>query len=667
MKLENTLKLKFLIALLFAIILATEISSVKIKKIEKVESEDKNGVGSEVEAERHRSHLKKKSHTSMRSRQDTASRPEPIAFNATNDTVSALLHANLNSTFNKHNSEHFKVRARQWIDNKLFDRQLDMIYKDFLHESNKEVNPQTTKNVISLFTSQYEACDLDHDNVLDFEEFSGCFKNDTYLSRIQPPARLFANYANNSYTNETGFYSLLYNTMDSYKLNYTNFYDYMLMRLFVFSWSKCSVNGPFIEELNFECAIDIAAGWRTMSRTTARRLYQIALDLTNTREHRNIDFVTYVMVANSVRLYGIINGRGNSDATNAEFNAALDANLLPQRYNQDVIDELFKLVEDFDKPNQGIDLVSFVFYDFALKLFNVPNASRKWHLNLEEFTGVLKNYLFPLEASQEIQRIQQNNLNQAGYQMYTYQNISQFRDEENHFLKFAQKSEKVRKGKSLNKIQSRLLPAKISFDEEQTAKWLFQILDIDMDGYITYYDFGTFVQLAYIFAKFDQYSKGKMLAGDIYEKISTYSDYPTVSYHFKERAKRFNMFNQDLYVDLLRALTVFRIDDTIEANVRRSDKATLYEVELKHVFSNINLGAMPDGALKVCLRDADDKGIPKYDWECAFIKSMTATLNYFESSVSYATTTGANLDLENTDFWNVDSQLNEETEVKEIA
>jgi len=647
MKLEKTFKIKFLLALLFSLILVTEISSVKIKKVEKVELEDKNAISSEAEAERHRSHLKKKSHTSMRSRADPAPAPEPIAFNATNDTVSALLYSNLNNTFYKHNTEHFKVRARQWMDNKLFDRQLDMIYKDFLHETNKEINPQSTKNVISLFTSQYEACDTDHDNVLDLEEFTGCLKNDTYLARIQPPAQVFANYANNSYTNQTGFYSLLYNTMDSYRLNYTNFYDYMLMRLFVFSWSKCSI----------ECAIDIAAGWRTMSRTTARRLYQIALDLTNTRQHRNIDFVTYVLIANSVRLYGIINGRENSDATKAEFNAAMDSNLLPQRYNQDVIDELFKLVEEYDKPNQGIDLVSFVFYDFALKLFDVPNSVRKWYLNLEEFTGVLKNYLFPLEAYQEIQRIPQNNLTNAGYQMYTYHNVSQWRDEENHFLKFTQKSEKITKGRSLNEIQSRLLPANFTFNQEQTAKWLFQILDNDIDGYINFYDFGTFVQVAYIFAKFDKYDKGKMLAGDIHEKISTYSDYPTVSYHFKERAKRFSMFNQDLYVDLMRALTTFRIDDIMEANVRRSDKTTLYEVELKHIFSVINLGATPDGSLRDCLRGADDNGIPKYDWECAFINSMTATLHYFESSVFYATTTGAKLDLENTDFWNVDSQL----------
>jgi len=224
------------------------------------------------------------------------------------------------------------------------------------------------------------------------------------------------------------------------------------------------------------------------------------------------------------------------------------------------------------------------------------------------------------------------------------------------------KSEKITKGKSENKFKTHLLPANFTFNSEQTANWLFNILDNDIDGYINFYDFGTFIQVAYLFAKFDPYNKGKMLAGDIYDKIGTYSDYPTVSYNIRERAKRFNMLNQDVYVDLMRALMMFRIDDIMDANVRRSDKTTLYEVELKHIFSNINLAAVPDGYLNKCLRGADDNGIPKYDWECAFISTMTLTLNYFESSVFYATTIGANLTLSNTAFWNVDPQFNTEAE-----
>lgn len=495
------------------LILSSEISSALLKKTETEESNVLN-----AEAERHKSHLKKRARTGVKSREDPAepaepAAPEPIVFNATNNTVSQVLWNKLNNTFTKRQAGHFKESARKWLDNKLYDRQLDLIFKDFLHESDKEINPLSTRNTISLFTGQYDACDQDDDGVLNLEEFKGCFANDTFLSRIQPPHRLWANYANNSVSDENGFYSILFNTLDAYKTNYLNFYDYMLIRLFVFSWSKCSVNAPFIEEMNFECAIDVAAGWRAMTRTSARRLYQLALDLSNTRQNREIDFVTYVLVAHSVRLYGLINNRDNSDATRDEFNRALDSNILPQRYNQDIVNQLFTLIQDNDKPNQGVDLLSFVFYDFALKIFHVPNATNKWKLNLEEFKTTITNYLFPTEAFQEFTRIPQNNLTAEGYKMYTYLNISSWKDEENHFLKFTQKSEKVSKERSSARVESGLLPSNFTFDQEKTATFIFQILDNDIDGSINFYDFGTFVQVAYIFAKLDPYKKGKVLAG----------------------------------------------------------------------------------------------------------------------------------------------------------
>ncbi len=74
------------------------------------------------------------------------------------------------------------------------------------------------------------------------------------------------------------------------------------------------------------------------------------------------------------------------------------------------------------------------------------------------------------------------------------------------------------------------------------------------------------------------------------------------------------------------------------------------------------MSGVPDGKLNICLRGADDNGVPKYDWECAFMSSMTATLNYLETSVFHATTIGANLSLTNTGIWNVDPQFNTENQ-----
>jgi hypothetical protein len=607
-----------------------------------------------------------KGHTESQMSQPT---PAPL-FNATNFTILSSMYDDLNKTYTKQDLPTFKLNNRRWADLKLDDKQLEDIYQDLIYRQNKDVTPAAARAAIQIFVNNFQACDTNQDNVLNLQEFTGCMANDTYLSQINQPQPRWATYANYSFTNSTGFVPLLFKVMDTFNYNYTTFHDYMTLRLFLFSWRKCSVNAPFIEEVSFECAIEIAFGSKTLSRNTARHLYRLALELSNAQNVRNIDFIAYYIIAQSVRLYGKINNKEDGDATKTEFNLALDSNVLPSRYNQDIINYLFQLVEEPGRSNQGIDLLSFVFYDFILRIYEVPSAQRKWYLNLSEFTDIFNHYLFPYTTLQEIQSIPQNNLTSSSYQMYTYLNISQYHQEADHFLKFAQKSEKIMVA-SNEKLQNKKLklgsmnknsaligpPGNMTFNLASTAQWLFRILDNDADGYLTFYDYANFIQIAYLFNKFDTYRKGRIVAGNLFEKYTSYADFPYVSYNLRERCKRFNLLAQDLYMDLQNTILVIRIDDIINANKRRVDPTTLYEVELKNIFASVNLGFVPDAYLNKCLRGVDDNNIPKYDWECAFIQAVTSTLNYLESSSFYLTSKQANLTLANTAFVNIDPAI----------
>jgi hypothetical protein len=645
MKLQNKIRLIALVTISVLFFLG-QINSITLRKSE-----------IEVSADAERSHHKSHNH---HKRGASGAAPIPVipapTFNSTNNTLSKSLFGDLNNTYVKQDMNTFKINNRRWADLKMNDKQLEDIWQDLIYTQNKDLTPAGARASIQLFTSQFESCDKNHDNVLSLPEFTGCMANDTYLSQITPPQARFATFANYSFTNATGFYPILYNLMDSYSLNYTNFHDYMLLRLMTFSWRKCSVNGPFLDEVSFECAIEIATGSKTLSRNTARHLYSLALELSNTNNVRNLDFISYYIIAQSARLFGKINNKEDSDVTRTEFNLALDSNVLPGRYNQDIVNHMFNLVQESAKPNQGVDLLSFVFYDFGLRLFEVPNAQKKWNLAKYEFTNVFNNYLFPSNSLSEVESIPQNNLTATAYQMYTYLNISVYHQEADHFLKFAQTAERT--GSQLGATARTNAPAgNITFNLISTSSWLFQILDNDSDGYLNFYDYGNFLQIAYLFGKFDSFTKGRIVAGDLFEKFSNYADFPYVSDTLRERSKRFNLFPQDLYFDLMRTVLVLRIDDIINTNIRRVDPTTLYEVELKNVFKAVNLGAVPDAYLNKCLRGVDDNNVPKYDWECAFVQAITTTCNYLESSYSYLTVKSGNLTLTNTAFVNVDPSI----------
>merc|ERR1712032_1097266 len=147
------------------------------------------------------------------------------------------------------------------------------------------------------------------------------------------------------------------------------------------------------------------------------------------------DFVTYVSFAQAVRLYGKINGKEDNDITRNEFNLALDNNLLPLRYNQGVVDAFFKLISDKDVPNQGLDILTFCFYDFFLKMYHKEAPKGTYFLTKQHFPKVFTSQLIPFLVNLELLKIPQNNLTSPSYQMYTYLNISNYQDESDHFLK----------------------------------------------------------------------------------------------------------------------------------------------------------------------------------------------------------------------------------------
>lgn len=611
--------------------------------------------GSESEAERHR----KKVHSESTAGQVTLGAP---TFNQTNNTITLSIYSDLNKTSTNQDLNTFKLNNKKWVDNKLFSKQLDDIYHDIIYQQNEKVTPSSQKAAIVLFTSQFDLCDTNKDQVLSLKEFEGCMLTDQYLKAVVPPPLMFATFSN--YTNATGFYPILFNLLDSYNVGYLNFFDYMQMRLLTFSWRKCSVLGPFIEELAFECAIEVAANWKTLSRNTNRRLYNLALELANSESNRSLDFISFFIVAQAVRAYGKINLKEDSDATKSEFNLALDANDLPVRYNQEVINHFFKLVEEHGKQNQGIDILSFVFYDFVLRIFYLPNAQVKYMLNLDEFTnGVLANYLFPQAITFEIEQLPHNNLTASAYQMYPHANISQYYQESDHFVKFLEKKvvkkEKAVKVESERRLRIKSQPVGVNASNLiENAKIIFNVIDSDSDGYISFYDFGHFIQISYLFSKFDEFSRGTVVAGKLYEKFSAYSDYPSLGVVTRDRAKKFKSIGQDVFVDVLRTVTILKIEDIVNTMVRKSDPTTLFEYELKTLFNKVHLSAIPDSALNKCLRGTDDKNVPKYEWECAFIQAVSLTANYYDWSAGYKSVKTQNLTLLNTVFVNPDPALN---------
>lgn len=550
--------------------------------------------------------------------------------------------------------------AKIW-DYKIMDKQFDSLFNMMTMKQLSYRTLFSDRNFMALFQNSFNACDENKDQSLDIKEFTKCMDEDEFLWRIKPANDRFVNDKN--MTAKANFIERIFELMDAHNLSYLNFHDFMEFRLMVFSWRKCSAGAPFLEETSWECSLNLVSEYNNLSRPTLRTLFFMSLDLVNSSNSRNVDFITYLYFATSARLFGRINGKGDGDISRAEFNLVLDQNILPFRYNHEVVEAMFKLTKDDNKDNHGIDFLSFVFYDYGLRLFTLKNSTRHYNLNYDEFVQVLSKTVFSGSMMTELQMTPMTNHTETSLSMYQYMNVRNFHDEGDFLVKLEKSSKNL---KSKSRLRSRSsqnpnifsLPSNVTFSLPFVAKRYFEILDSNSDGFANFYEFGFFYQVLYLFGKVDTLKRGKIVAGELYEKLHYHSDFPRVSSTLMVRANRFSLFNEDDYLDFFTAHLVLRIDDIMELYTRKTDKSTVYEVELKRVFLKVNLKYLNESLLNRCLRGMDKNNVPKYDWECSFVLAIQQTISYNEGASAFNTVKNYNLNLTNTVFYNLDQNLN---------
>jgi hypothetical protein len=462
----------------------------------------------------------------------------------------------------------------------LFDKQLEEIF--IIFKKRKLAGVTDFRSSYALFINYFNGCDSDGDLYLNKEEFGNCMDKDPYLSLIQKPEKIYSTMKN--FTNASNYNDDLFGFVSNYDLNKINFYDYVILRLFAFSWRKCTIANAFMDEVTFECAYEIISGSKNLNTNTLRSIFQLGISLVNTKSMpvRTLDFMTYFALASSIKLFGRINARNNFDANLAEFNMALDTNTLPTRYNQDIINQLFRLTKKDSSATHGIDVFSFVYYDHFLKLFyQGESATKRWTITSKEFSTICSHWLFPEPIFNNMKHVPTANITSPNYNLRAHIKDNQL-DESDNFSKFLELSSKNTKA-NLQRYTVEVANQTVIDDR------IFKLLDSNNNNYLTFYDFGNFIQTFFLYQKTDSRDADRVIVSDIYTAFTEYSDLPMISTEFRTRSKRFSLIEQDLYIDPFYTLAVTRMDDYVHHFLRRADPTTVKEVELNLIFDRINL------------------------------------------------------------------------------
>jgi len=125
----------------------------------------------------------------------------------------------------------------------------------------------------------------------------------------------------------------------------------------------------------------------------------------------------------------------------------------------------------------------------------------------------------------------------------------------------------------------------------------------------------------------------------------------------RERAKRFSLFESNIFIDPLDAYLILNIDSIAKYFYRLDDYTTLNEIEVKKFLTRANMRYLPDEYLKKCIRGNDRNNLPKFEWECCFNQGMSLNLKFYETMENYLKVKQNNITLSNTNFYDINSTL----------
>ena len=245
----------------------------------------------------------------------------------------------------------------------------------------------------SKYENEFKLCDENHNGYLSRKEFINCVHNNTNSfanllpsfnnSNIAKHLRLHGIKSENDYINR------LYDLFAPKTIKIT-FYIYMTIVLYNSSFDNCQNVPFFIYEKKFECLVDYVVPYKTLPHGTLKTLFDFGINLSPNREERYLDVPTFILLSLSIRLFGKVNIRNNYMVSKAEMNHAYDNGRLPIRYNKEMIDDIFDLVE-----GDEMNVHSFVFYDIILKIYKCYHSGRNNQMTLKEMTMSLKHIYFP--------------------------------------------------------------------------------------------------------------------------------------------------------------------------------------------------------------------------------------------------------------------------------
>jgi hypothetical protein len=446
-----------------------------------------------------------------------------------------------------------------------------------------------------LYIYPFEACDLNHDYLLDEAEFGYCFDKD--------PRSRFIVFRRKTYPTR---HKQMMANVSSRQNSLINFHDYMFIRRSLFAWKNCQSNAKYISKTSYKCAVRTAILAKMHFNGEIDGIYDVGVTLANDMNIIQLDFINYLR--SMYCLYSFVSLGSPVKMPYIEktsFLKAVREDRVPSNFEESEVNYLFELINTNPLiPVTQMNYASFSFFWNMHRIFNKYSVSRPLLLTEKEFIKVINDEWTPAKIRFAID-VSRTGFSQAQYQEASLILQRKRPNEGKYFFSFKQDASEntamIWNAASVNSTY-------YNFTSNVTNYKVFFSVFSELDKEVwTKNDYYRAFQLANLFVSMIKDWRFTVASTDFVDNLM--DQYvkvdPPISYMQRQNYPLYKAFPREIYLDVITFVTIENYRTKIRAYMNSSN-LNLYESFAKLVLMDFGMKNMPDTVLDLAKKGLDN-------------------------------------------------------------
>ena len=464
----------------------------------------------------------------------------------------------------------------------------------FIDESKDDlIDQKEYDNFATFYVYPFEACDYDHNYVLNITEFKDCYDADPYFQYIRYPPH-----------KDNDKYLILMDALTTRAALLLNFADYLLLKRATFGWKQCQSSSSYISFDMFSCAMRTALPIKYHSNLDLREFYNSGIRISPDQQSLiQMDFPIYISTFYFSYVFLIFSqSRDTPFLIKNDFIKSIREDRIPNNFSEDDVNILYDLINNNPmKLVVEMNVESWFFFFLMHRLFNKYSIERPLQITNVELIQLLDDKWFPIMMRQSIDQSLSN------FTSTVYQEagliVDRERNEESlYYYKFSQRQDATALSGnywgmyySANKTQAGIDHTYYKVNENENARKIFFSLpsrDINLWNRQIYF---RTMQLTNFYSKLTRDRTYLVPVTMFHEKIFEAYDRINPPLNLIQRTNylKYRAIPKMLRIDLLVFLSVELWEIKLKG-IRQSNIRYVDETDLKAIMSDFGMINIPD-------------------------------------------------------------------------